>query len=343
LFVYHISGEGTYHTNEYIPTPDSITIGGFRRPEAASDVIVMTITQGDYDLALGLSTHEYGHTLHGPRGDIISDLYENGYSNGLGGFCCEAGNGFRSPDGTHTVPGFHNPLVRTGKYWVAPVVDPWISETVISTSQLDYPLLDGATEGRIYEVTPDTTRPTQYFLITNHMKISPWEVYYPNRGVMIWHVSSTTSTMVQRGGRKRLDIEDASGMWDWTFENIPDSAFDEGGGCWPEYQSWIANTGTNTGVANPVSGIDSMDVVYVSGRGEPSARTYPDNNAGNARTFFGAGSVFGPNTNPNSNLYYGSNQSIRSGFEIQIAKVDTMNHETIAHIILGGRWYGLYP
>lgn len=345
LIIYEcsIDGRGTFITQvPNFSTFDTCFVNGLPAPMQIHDVVVVRCNREDFLLAFGLSTHEYGHTISSD-GEIIQDLYGYTNSTGLGGFCCQASNGFSNESYTDARPALHNPIVRTGDYWLEPPPEPWVDPIRIVSTQLDYRLFDYELDQSIYLVQPQPEDSGQYFLLTHHSKRGNWDRYYPEQGLLIWHADTIGRpdglTINNEGGPKRLDIEHGGGMWNWTSMQLNDT-FPALDNCEEAFEIRQVTARRSLGVPNTESGLDSFDVRFVSPFGNVSQPVY-SGNTGSAATMYTAGEYFSPYTNPNSDLWQRRSgsppiQNVYSGVEILVVHSDSTS---LAHIIVDG-WYG---
>ncbi|MBN1999773.1 hypothetical protein JW935_19615, partial [candidate division KSB1 bacterium] len=168
-------------------------------------------------------THEYCHEFG------VLDLDHSGAAEydhyATGGFGLMVNdNGFEQKQGTIN-PWFRMSGSHANKFgWIIPID--------VSTL-LDQDILDMQTEEELYKLASSSA--TEYFLVSNHQKLSAWEDYWPGNGLLIWHIREASSMNDRR--RKKIDIEAAHGLYNWSF--TPD---------------------TTRGTANAESGLDSLDI-----------------------------------------------------------------------------------
>jgi M6 family metalloprotease-like protein len=347
LFDYNCDSRGVYMDNYEHLTHDGVTVKG---------IISIRIWQDDYRLANDLTCHEYGHTLSRYVG---SGLYEcitdnaSGVSVGLADFDIMSCGGFSNQDNTDHVPSLFDPLVATGKRWQSPFPpsEAWATEIPIMTSQFGFLMQDYASNRVVYRLDADPLHPgEQFFYVTAHHMRSEWEKYYPSRGVLIWHVDLNPNAApigAFRDGSKRLDIEHAGGLYQWTFSDT--ARFDtviywgsDTSRC-REHKHEDRVIGVSNGVPDPVNGIDSFDVVWVRQPGQPYRIAYEPGHIGSPSTFFRPGDVFDASTNPSS-CFYDANgaQSIHNSIVVRVLSIDTIAGTTTADLIVGA-WGGHIP
>jgi M6 family metalloprotease-like protein len=348
LYFYCVGGTGT-HVNSLQYVRDGVHI---------DDIISIEIGQGDPNPVLGLTCHEYGHTVAspGPRHETPIDLGGIGGSYGLGDFEIMARGGFANADNTDSRPSLWNPMLATGRFWYDDVSasQTYATEVPILTTQFNFPLRDYATEKLAYRLNRNPMSPdSQFFYVTAHHKRSRWEVYYPSTGLIIWHGDRGSNGMLgegtinQRGVPKRLDIEAAGGMWDWTLEStvVRDTFLVWGSdpAVCTEHKYEVADVWTNGGTGNPPAGFDSLEVNWVRQLGQPFRPTYEPGHIGSAQTFFRTGSAFGPTTNPSSDFYAADSlQTVNTGIQVNVISIDSAAGITTADLIVN-RWAGTIP
>lgn len=211
------------------------------------------------DRSMFLVTHEYGHHLG------LGDYYNfripvSGY--GLGRFEVMGFPGFQGR------PSPYNPWFRSNHVPLhsgRPLN--WLKPTVVTSSLPNQPIQEISTSstGKIYLLDADQSG--EKFLVSSHRKLSQWEQFWPDRGLMIWHVDDSLGSYFQ-SLHKVVDLEAPHGLWDWDF-----------------------NTNTPS-TPNPISGLDSLDVSAVA-------------NLGSATCIFrdGINTTFDAFTNPSSDEY----------------------------------------
>jgi hypothetical protein len=119
----------------------------------------------------------------------------------------------------------------------------WIDPIDVLDSLSNQAITDYMSTGEVYKLWH---RSSEYFLVSNHNKYfepSPWELDFPGKGLLIWHVDSTGSYSQDNDDyiyHKLVDVEAADGLWE----------FDE------ELEAWVENDST---------GRDSLDIVDTTG------------------------------------------------------------------------------
>ena len=94
------------------------------------------------------------------------------------------------------------------------------------TSSGTYVFEDHATTGKIYRIS---ISPGQYFLITNHQKLSRVEDLFRGRGLLIWHINESYPMRYESEKRKQEDLESAFGLWDYrgkAYGEDPEGGYD---------------------------------------------------------------------------------------------------------------------
>ncbi|MCX6174782.1 MAG: T9SS type A sorting domain-containing protein [Ignavibacteriales bacterium] len=184
--------------------------------------------------------------------------------------------------GFGNIPSLYNPVFRVNNNWFTP--------TTITSSQNNVTLQDFQTSKQCYVYNSNSSQggmlSSQRFYITHHNRngyfYSNWPYQDPQKGgVLIWHETGGGSYADWR--RMDIDLEAAHGKYDWTIS--PPNA-------------------TNTGVQNPYTGRDSLEIRVVSS-GRVVGGPYYNRDVGSGSIFFtpDAGKTFTPTSNPNSNWY----------------------------------------
>ncbi len=94
------------------------------------------------------------------------------------------------------------------------------------TSSGTYVFEDHATSGKIYRIP---ISPGQYFLITNHQKLSRVEDIFRGKGLLIWHINESYLIKYESEKRKQEDLESAFGLWDYrgrSYGEDPERGYD---------------------------------------------------------------------------------------------------------------------
>ncbi len=94
------------------------------------------------------------------------------------------------------------------------------------TSSGTYVFEDHATTGKIYHI-PISSR--EYFLITNHQKLSRVEDVFRGEGLLIWHIRENYPMSYVSEKKKKEDLESAFGMWDYRGKDYgedPERGYD---------------------------------------------------------------------------------------------------------------------
>ncbi len=193
-----------------------------------------------------------------------------------------------SRNGFGDKPSLYNPIFRAERE------TPWFTPTIINSSQNNVQLQDFQTTKQCYVFNSNSSQggilSGQKFYLTFHNRSNYFYENWPYKeplkgGVLIWH---STPEAVGNGTysdwrRMPVDLEAAHGKYDWTIS--PPNA-------------------TNTGVANPYTGRDSLEVRVVSG-GRIVGGPYYNRDVGSGSIFYtpDAGKMFTPTSNPNSNWY----------------------------------------
>ncbi len=184
--------------------------------------------------AIFVSSHEWGHALG------LYDFYGDGGAKWweLGSFSIMSGG---IPYNQGAVPFDPNNRIQLG----------WATPTEITAPLYQQTIPDYLTTGTVYKLTIKATRPTEYFLVTNHRGVDPdadergrWEGNFAGHGLVIWHVDS--SGEAKRFYHKLIDIEAAHGLW--NFDTL-----------------------CHATTENPVSGKDSLDCARCIQPPNPSA------------------------------------------------------------------------
>jgi hypothetical protein len=274
------------------------------------------VRQGDWN---GILTHEFSH--------MIRIDHENpSLGNGLGQFTLMTGEaGFRDAAG-YLIPSLYHPAIITGRYKNSyPQASNFYYSLpdCVTTSQQSLTLSDFYTTRDAIMVVPDIFRSyssLEYFLITNHRRVSAFERNWPGRGILVTHVDRL-GNMTDDRLHKEFDLELPTGLWNWT--SSPTSP----------------DTGQRTDMANTARGLDSLDFKY----GVRDGVVVPmfSRGAGSASCFWGVGQEFGPATNPNSNRYAGSSQLTATAIDIQMIGLDTASGVFTLNA-LTDRWAGTY-
>ncbi|MGQ9464720.1 MAG: hypothetical protein ACUVQ4_03315 [bacterium] len=192
---------------------------------------------------IGMNIHEYGHCCGWP--DTYGDHYD------MGSFCGHYGCGFaRFHSWVDLIPSPLNPQWRyetKDRY----TNEPWLAPTEITQTQLNYPImpLRETYNGEVLRIRPTqipgiSPGDTQTFLITNHQCLTPYEYNFPDSGLLIWHVTQTTTTWGWPNTRRKrpVRLEYASGMYQWDSMYVNDRWT-----YWPIYP-------------DPICGFDSLDM-----------------------------------------------------------------------------------
>jgi hypothetical protein len=256
---------------------------------------------------LGIPIHEYGHAM-GNLPDMDHDAGGDWDHYSLGGFDVMAGGGFNGKASVYN-PWFRDELLH------------WITPTAITGNSPSLQMTDLGNTGQVFKYTlsaPTNALPNEKFYVSYHTGTNSWESEWPvsktsepggTGGVLIWHVTEGGAYDDRR--RPPIDIEAAHGKFNWTEDD---------------------NGVYNTGVANSISGFDSLEIRKVKAvpdRGIKEVQgPYFDavlnkpKNRGSASIFFVPNSdkEFSPSSNPNSNLYeigdpYG--QKVPSGIAVK--------------------------
>lgn len=89
----------------------------------------------------------------------------------------------------------------------------WIDPIEVSDSLSDQAITDFMSTGGVYKLWHD---PHEYFLVSNHKRdppnTSPWELGFPGKGLLIWHVDTTGSNTLD-DMHKLVDLEAADGLY----------------------------------------------------------------------------------------------------------------------------------
>lgn len=154
-------------------------------------------------VAVGVTCHEYGHSLWLP--DMYGNSWEIGGTYGIGQFST-MGRWYSNWEGVDYNPTPIDPWCKTNLGWVTPVE--------VTQPLYNYPLSDFNTTAQVYAIRPlagnGGTR-QDYFLITNHQRMSYWERTYPGKGLMIFRYPP----ILGQGSYKPIDLEGAHGKYDW--------------------------------------------------------------------------------------------------------------------------------
>ena len=193
----------------------------------------------------------------------------------------------------------------------------WLLKNDVYTSVTDLHIGE-LSEGCVWKI--NTGDPDQYFLLTNHQKISPYEQNWPGTGLMIWHINENGLEHTNRA--PRIDIEQAYGLWDWHFGNVPGDTFPV--------------------ASNPITGLDSFDIGGFTADGVFYGiyGGYLTKIVGGPHDFFpgpeNEHTAFTPITNPSSNLYDLTDpaqpENISSGVKITNIRKDPASNDMIIDI-----------
>ncbi|MGA9120104.1 MAG: T9SS type A sorting domain-containing protein [Bacteroidota bacterium] len=263
------------------------------------------------DLALGIQDwlaptfHEGGHAI-----DQFPDMEHIGLINydhyALGSFEVMSNGGARYPLITYPglyaiLPGFggspslYNPWFRAERNWTA--------YTDITADSPNLILTDFDSTGQVLRFSPSTMPPEAYgtnkFLITYHKPSSAnqwaanWPVDRNKGGVLVWQVRGTS-----------VGLGDA---WDYSNRNFLPITVRAAHG------EYVWSGTTNTGVADPLSGLDSVLIRTLGSNGWPNWWPYYGSTLGMATqsVFFtpDAGKDFAFYSNPSTNLYSTSGEN----------------------------------
>jgi hypothetical protein len=183
---------------------------------------------------------------------------------------------------------------------------------------------------------------SQGFYITGHKRLVKEEENWPvpnELGTLIWHYNDDGCNL---RNEKMWDIEVASGLYDWDFEDC--SAFGDTAIEW----ACRANAGdTNCtkyfdiiiNQANTSSGYDSLDFGEVWETNWP----FPSDSAGSGSAFWDGVTYtnFDGTTNPSSDFHSNSSpypQNIRSHIGVRNINIDTSNYKIYADLLVNN-WY----
>jgi len=277
-------GSGIYSGGYLIPTNDYFPSGAPVYVRAHYGV------RGDawaWHGHMMLNIHEYGHNW-------LPDLYKNYYE--MGSFCGHYGYGFcQYHSWVDLIPSPINPQ------WRSEMLDkntnePWLTPTEISETQLNYPIMpmQETYNGEVLRIKINASEAylsDQSFLVTNHQNLAPYEINFPDSGLLIWHIRNTAALGYWYNNRRarEIDVECAHGLWQWDSTEV--------GGEW----TWWTTT------EDPVYGTDSLDMYnYTLRQG-----VYPPTGDPDWKGFGSATCMWDPETytrfdaftNPPSNLY----------------------------------------
>ncbi|MDW7679784.1 MAG: hypothetical protein SCK70_04425, partial [bacterium] len=284
VVVNHGYGRGVVSAYNYTTEDDAAGGGKIKISSSKSN---RNITGARLSAELILS-HEYGHALGLPDLDHSGSLKYNHYA--IGGFGLMVNsNGFDDRQGCI------NPWFRSsGSHnWQLGWIDPIMVSTLIN-----HQIKDFQTEQELY-LLPSFDA-DQYFCLTNHLQISGWELYWPGKGLLIWHVNKKGSTSDRR--RKPIDIEAAHGLYVWNFSDT-----------------------INTFQPDPETGSDSLDVRGV----------YEYRHHGSASCYFKEeyNENFDNNSNPSSKLYQYSSPYAQNIIS-HVAVKNIHNHPSMNNVII---------
>ncbi len=259
------------------------------------------LVNGAYDF-IGGWVHELGHSLFN-----FPDMNHGGFSPynhySIGGFDAMAGGGFQNVESPY------NPWFCEQRTWGAFAT---VTNNTLPASLTDF--YAGGTAYRFAPALPAGAASNQKFLVTYHQKLQSnqwtfnWPVDANNGGILIWHIAQQGVNLSDYYGDRTLmpiDVEAAHGKFNWTED---------------------ANGVYNTGVANPSTGFDSLEIrkigVNSGGQIDEIQGPYFRRDHGSASIFFvpNSGRVFTPTSNPNSAFYRSTSshaQDIYSSFSVQ--------------------------
>ncbi|MBU1983641.1 hypothetical protein KJ815_04430, partial [bacterium] len=269
--------------------------GGLRRSFPTNDGVsiswgVTCWTGEDYFSALALIAHEWGHSEGQP------DWGHAGLTDfdhlGLGGFDVDSHGGFND-GGSEGYPSIFNPRNRA-------IVRPWAHIETLNQTQFDLtlqpycdPELNYSAQGRCYKLASPAA-PNQYFFVTAHNRSSNWERFWPDEGLLVWrHNTNSWSNSLNARDPRLLEIEPASGLWDWTHTGT----YNHNG------HTYTVAVRTNT--ANSAAGHDSMDYQFTLRNDQPSFMYHESagyTGVGGPDHFFRPGNKMDDRSNPTARL-----------------------------------------
>ena len=242
--------------------------------------------------------------------------------------------------GFNAVPSLYNPWFQAERGWV--------TSRGISADSLNIVLTDFNETGQLYDFSPTPTPPEAIpgarLFFTYHRAnplnywTSNWPISSDTGAILVWRVTQSDVNLYDAydyGDRRRLPISVASA-----------------------HGQWIWNDTVNTGVPDPLTGLDSLRIRKVSGDkwSWSPYRWHASKGVGSRSCFFipNSGQAFAFHTNPNSNfnrdnLAEGYGTSVTSGFSMRnltysggVPRVDfRVNDYSIGSdaVIRKGTWY----
>jgi hypothetical protein len=227
-------GFGTYVTNDYKNGHHVIVQQGTSLHSLFEWPVPPGWPDQEQRNALGSGVHEYMH--HFSNGGFMNHQYDD-EGNGQCFYNCPDTHPETWSWGTWGVydPGFGwgfigeaDPFMKVWNNWGAPLE----VDTICYLQHIH----DFVTTGEMFKLPISVSGVTrgQYFLVTNHQRISAWEDTFPGKGIVLnqvvpWHAFQNGQLGNYWEMQKMTDIEAATGLWDSTGVGTtanPDSGWD---------------------------------------------------------------------------------------------------------------------